>query len=66
MSHVLNFCLISPKIADSLLDLLSVMLITSLSTSVTVSLILSFKSNLFTALFKMELILRILTLAFQI
>ena len=63
MSHALHFRLISPKIAASLLDLPSVMFITSLSTSVTVSFILSTKYSLFTGLFKMYFVLGTLALA---
>ena len=62
MSHVLNFLLILPKIAASLLDLPPKIIITSLSTSVTVTFILSTKYSLFTGLLKMEFFLGILTL----
>ena len=66
MSHILNFRLISPKIAASLLDLPSVIFITSLLISVTVPFILSTKYNFFTGLFKMEFVLWTLNLAPQI
>ena len=62
MSHVLNFLLIFPKIAASLLDLQPEIIIISLPTSVTGTFILSTKYSFFTGLLKMEFFLGILTL----